>query len=453
MKKFILAIIASTIFLGINAQKAGYDPVNAPYGHGEDSVKCLTNLSLMSTSAKAENYKDAVQPWKAVYENCPASSRNIYIYGPRIFKALHAETTDEAKKKEYVDLVMEIYDTRLEYFSDVDAKGTVLSYKSRDYKEMMGDKADQKVVYNLLDEAVKDMGSELSPSNYYYDYIVSSLYLFLEDNTKKDQFIDDYFRTLDFLEGAIDSAELDDDTENVNYLGTLKESIETIFVNSGAGDCKTLQEYYSEKFEEHKDNEEFLNKAAAALSQIGCNESDFYFELSTTLHNLSPSANSAIGIANRSLQNKDYESAMKYYEEAARLEEDSDKASGYMMTLSQIMFSQRRYSQARQAAYEALEFKPNNGDAYILIAKMYASSAQGIFSESEKRGLVFSAAVDKLLRAKSVDPSVSSEANKLINQYSGYYMNKEEAFMMGLTEGESIHVPGWIGETTTVRTK
>ena len=138
---------------------------------------------------------------------------------------------------------------------------------------------------------------------------------------------------------------------------------------------------------------------------------------------------------------------------ATYLEEDSDKASGYMMTLSQIMFSQRRYSQARQAAYEALEFKPNNGDAYILIAKMYASSAQGIFSESEKRGLVFSAAVDKLLRAKSVDPSVSSEANKLINQYSGYYMNKEEAFMMGLTDGESIHVPGWIGETTTVRTK
>ena len=453
MKKFILAIFASTIFLGINAQKAGYDPVNAPYGQGQDSVKCITNLSLMSTAAKAENFKDAVQPWKAAYENCPASSRNIYIYGPRIFKALHEETNDPAKKKEYLDLIMEIYDTRLKYFSNVDEKGTVLCYKARDYKELMGDDAQQKFVYTLLDEAVKDMGSELRPSSFYYDYIISSLYVFLEDKTKKDQFIDDYFRTLDYLETAIDNAELEDDTDNASYLASLKESIETVFVNSGAGDCKTLQEYYAEKFEENKDNEEFLNKAASALSQIGCNESDFYFELSATLHRLSPSANSAIGLANRSLQNKDYESAMEYYEEAARLEEDADKASGYMMTLSQIMFSQRRYSQARQAAYEALEFKPNNGDAYILIAKMYASSAQGIFSESEKRGLVFSAAVDKLLRAKSVDPSVSSEANKLIRQYSGYYMDKEDAFMMGLTDGESVFVPGWIGETTTVRTK
>lgn len=66
---------------------------------------------------------------------------------------------------------------------------------------------------------------------------------------------------------------------------------------------------------------------------------------------------------------------------------------------------------------------------------------------------MFSAAVDKLLRARAIDSSVSSEANKLIRQYSGYYMDKEDAFMMGLKEGESVFVPGWIGETTTVRTK
>ena len=168
---------------------------------------------------------------------------------------------------------------------------------------------------------------------------------------------------------------------------------------------------------------------------------------------MNPSANSAIGLANRSLQNKDYGAAMTYYEQAAELEQDRGKSSGYMMTLSQILLSQRRFAQARQSAYDALKFNPNNGDAYILIAKMYASSAEGIFSESEKRGLVFCAAVDKLQKAKSVDPSVSSEANKLINQYSGYYMDKQDSFMMGLKDGESVFVPGWIGETTTIRTK
>ncbi len=454
MKKFILTIIfVATAVVGVNAQKADYDPVNAPYGHGQDSVKCITNLSLMSTAAKAESYKDAVKSWEAVYNNCPASSKNIYIYGPRIFKALLAEETDATKKKEYIDLIMEIYDNRLKYFSDADPKGTILCYKATDYKELLGDDADQKVVYAMLGEAVEDMKSGLHPSGAYYDYIISSLMLFLQDNSNKEQFINDYFRTVEYMEEAIEKANKNEDTDNANYLAAVKESVETLFVNSGASDCNTLQDFYSAKFEANKQNEEFLNKAIASLSQIGCTESDFYFELSENLHKLTPSANSAIGLANRSLQNKDYEAAMNYYEEAARLETDSDKSSGYMMTLSQILFSQRRYSQARQAAYDAIKFKSNNGDAYILIAKMYASSAQGIFSESEKRGLVFSAAVDKLLRAKSVDPSVSSEADKLIRQYSGYYMEKEDAFMMGIKEGESVFVPGWIGETTTIRTK
>ena len=454
MKKFILAIIfAATALVGVNAQKAGYDPVNAPYGHGQDSINCRMNLSLMTVAAKAENYQDAVKTWQSVYNNCPASSKNIYIYGPRIFKALFAKETDAAKKKEHLDLIMEIYDKRMQYFSNVDAKGTILAFKAYDYKELMGDNVDHKVVYQLLGEAIEDMKSEMYPSDAYGHYMISSLMMFLQDNSKKDQYINDYFRTLEYMDDAITSAKANDDADNANYIAAVKESVETAFVNSGAGDCKTLQGFYSAKFADNKDNVEFLNKAIGALSQIGCNDTDFYFDLSENLHRLTPSANSAIGLANRSLQNKDYEAAMKYYEQAAELEEDKEKSSGYMMTLSQILFSQRRYSQARQAAYDALKFKSTNGDAYILVAKMYASSAEGVFSESEKRGLVFCAAVDKLQKAKAIDSSVSSEANSLINQYSRYYMEKEDAFMMGLKEGESIFVPGWIGETTTIRTK
>ena len=454
MKKLILSIIlASTAILGVNAQKADYDPVNAPYGHGQDSVKCVMNLSLMSTAAKAENYKDAVKSWEAVYKNCPASSKNIYIYGPRIFKSLFAETTDVAKKKEYLDLVMEIYDKRMHYYGNEDSKGTILARKAYDYQEMIGDDVDHKVVYDLLGEAIEDMKSDMSPSDAYGHYMISSLMLFLQDRSFKDQYISDYFRILGYMEEAIEKVRANNDIANADYITAVKANVESAFVNSGAGDCETLQEYYLAKYKGNETNEEFLSKAVGALSQIGCTESEFYFDLSESLHKLTPTAGSAIGLARRSLRNKDYQLAMKYYEEAAQLENDAEKAGGYMMTLSRILFSQKRYSQARQAAYDALKFAPNNGDPYILIAQMYASSAQGVFSESEKRGLVFSAAVDKLLRARAIDSSVSSEANKLIGQYSNYYMDKEDAFMMGLKEGESVFVPGWIGETTTVRTK
>ena len=88
----------------------------------------------MQTSAKAENYKEALTPWQEVYKNCPGASINTYIYGPKIFKALYATETNETKKKEYLDRILEVYDTRLKYFPD--GKGSALAYKTYDYLEM-----------------------------------------------------------------------------------------------------------------------------------------------------------------------------------------------------------------------------------------------------------------------------------------------------------------------------
>ena len=57
MRKLIFTgFFAIAMIVGVNAQKAGYDHIKAPYGHGEDSVNCRVNLSLMQTAAKAESY-------------------------------------------------------------------------------------------------------------------------------------------------------------------------------------------------------------------------------------------------------------------------------------------------------------------------------------------------------------------------------------------------------------
>lgn len=453
MKKLLLAtFFALGSIIAVNAQKAGYDPVNAPYGHGEDSVKCRMNLSLMSTSAKAENYKDALAPWTDVFENCPASSKNIYIYGPRIFKSLYVAEADATKKKEYLDKVMDIYDKRLQYFKD-DVKGTVLAYKTYDYMELLEGAADTGLIYEWLGEAMTEMKDKMDPTNAYSYYMIASLTLFRNDETKKDQYINDYFTITGYVDQAIAAANEASDQANAEYLGLVKDGIVQGFINSGAGDCKTLTEYYADKVEPNKDNKEFLTEIVTALGSVGCRDTDIYFTASEFLHQMEPSAASAIGLASKSLRDKDYDTAIKYYEEAASLEEDKAKASDYMLQLAGIFSNQRNFPKAKQAANEALQYNPNNGDAYILIAQLYASSADNVFAEKEKRGLVFCAAVDKLQRARSVDPSVSAKASGLINTYSTYFMDTETAFMMGIKAGESVSIPGWIGETTTVRLK
>jgi|SRR5690554_208502 len=452
MRKLILSgIMAIVLVAGVSAQKAGYDPVNAPFGHGEDSVQCRINLSLMQTSAKAEAYADALEPWNAVYENCPAASKNTFIYGPRIFKSLYENETDAAKKNEYIEKVKDIYDQRLIYFGDDDAKGTIVAYKTYDYMEMMGDQAETEVIYNWLSEAVNEMKDQMYPMDAYSYYMVASLSRYLADNSLKDQYITDYFNVVGYVDKAIANANSANDEASADYLNMLKDGIVKGFVNSGAGDCNTLNEYYADKVEPNKENKVFLAEVINALGSVGCSDSELYFTASEYLYQLEPSANAALGLANRSLRDKDYDTAVKYYSEAADLEEDDKKASEYMMQLAGIFSNQRNFARARQAANDALKYNPNNGEAYILIAQLYATSANSIFSEPEKSGLVYLAAVDKLQRARSVDPSVADKANSLINRYSAAFMDTETAFMMGIKAGETVHIPGWIGENTVVR--
>lgn len=452
MRKLLLTgILAIAAIAGASAQKAGYDPVNAPFGHGEDSVACRVNLSLMQTAAKAEAYESALTPWTSVYENCPAASKNTFIYGPRIFKALYEKETDAAKKKEYLDKTMEIYDKRITFFGKDDPKETILVFKTYDYMELMGNQADQKQIYAWLSEAVNGLKDKMYPLDAYSYYMVSSLSLYLNDNSLKDQYISDYFNVMNYTDAAIANAKAANDQANADYLGIVQEGIQTGFVNSGAGDCNTLTEYYADKIEPNKNNKEFLSEVINALSSVGCTESDFYFTVAEYLHKLEPSANAALGLANKSLRDKDYETAVKYYSEAANLETDKVRASEYMLQLASIFSNQRNFARARQAAYDALEYNPNNGDAYILVAQLYASSANNIFPETEKAGLVYCAAVDKLQRARSVDPSVAGKANSLINSYSARFLDTETAFMMGYKTGESVFIPGWIGENTTIR--
>ncbi len=83
---------------------------------------------------------------------------------------------------------MEIYDTRIKYFGEEDAKGTILAFKTYDYLEMMGSKADQGVVYDWLGEAIGEMKGKMYPLDAYSYYMVASLSEYLNDNSKKRPF-------------------------------------------------------------------------------------------------------------------------------------------------------------------------------------------------------------------------------------------------------------------------
>ena len=91
-----------------------------PFGLGEDSVTCVENLRMFTTYAKNGAFKEAAEFWEKVYAECPASSRNIYLYGVEIIKKQIEEEKDPAKRDALIDRLMEVYDNRmLPYLLDI----------------------------------------------------------------------------------------------------------------------------------------------------------------------------------------------------------------------------------------------------------------------------------------------------------------------------------------------
>jgi len=114
VKKIVVVVVAILIVTSINAQSK----------FGEDENACKENLSMFREYYKQKNYADALKPWRWAYNNCPASSGNIYKNGPKIFKERIKE--DKINKDAYIDTLMMIFDQRIQYFGK---EGYVLGLK------------------------------------------------------------------------------------------------------------------------------------------------------------------------------------------------------------------------------------------------------------------------------------------------------------------------------------
>ena len=93
------------------------------------------------------------------------------------------------------------------------------------------------------------------------------------------------------------------------------------------------------------------------------------------------------------------------------------------------------------------------GKAYLLIAGLYASSANSCGTKEFDKRMVYVAALNKARRAKAVDPSISSRANKYIRNYKANEPSKKLIFTQGIKPGSSHSIKCWIGETVRVPKK
>ena len=433
-----VSILLSTPTL---AQKGVED--GSKYGQGQDSINCLMNLSLYKEFFKHGNYNDAIISWRKVFNECPASSESMYVDGVKMYKKFLSGQKNPDVAEAYIDTIMIIYDQRIKYFND---EANVLGRKATDLLRYRKDNVESIAeAYTYLSRSV-DLNPREARDAVIILLVNSSVSLYKAGVLDQETAINDFFKASGIINDNLDS-----DPDNRRWLRA-KEEVEDFMMEANILDCESLNNFYADKFEPNKNDEEFLNKMIDFYYNSGCDRADLYAQASEQLYLINPSHESAYKLARLFVAKEQYDKSIKYYEEAASAQVDNETLAQYYYELAQVTRVTGNTCKAIEYGREAVKNNPNLGDAYLLLGDAYIESRESLGDDFEQR-TAFWAAADKYIKAKNVDASKTSDANKRINDYSGQYPDAEACFFRSLKDGDSYLVKGCINEYTTVRTR
>lgn len=425
--------------------------------------EALETHVLYRDQMKAQNYLEALPLWKQVYEMAPAADgqRDVhYMDGARIYKYLitYEKSTTDAQKAEYKQKVFDLYNQAMECYPK----------KATDYKALAaydyfytfpGTKSEEEI-YGMYKEIVDADGLETSVSvlNPFTSLVVN---LLLEDKIPMAEAqkyagkIDDIFNhNKKELSATTWKKQGWDIVES--YTPARLEQLEGI---KGFYGCEHFRNKYLAEYKDNPTDCENIATFIARMKYGGCADTDTDLVAARAARVehciVAPPPSGPLTIARDCLENGDYDCAIANYEEFVNSTDDMDKKATYNLRIAKIYYvHKKKYSKARQFARKAASQKSNWGAPYMLIGTMYASSGPlcgpGTGFDSQRVTWV---AIDKWNKAKSIDPSVAAQANKLINRYKQYMPTKADIFQRNIQEGSTYKVPCWIQENTTVRVK
>jgi tetratricopeptide (TPR) repeat protein len=435
-KTILLTFLSLMFILPAFSQKGIED--GSKYGKGQDSINCIKNLSLYREFFKHNNYKDAINPWRLVFGECPASSERMYVEGITMYRKLIESSSTE----ELIDTLLLIYDRRIEYFGGGGKQGNILGRKGIDLlRYRRNDVESVYEAYGYLKRSI-ELDKNKSRDAVMITFMSASITLNQKGRVDDNQVIEDYFMATEIIDGLLNKS---------SRWQRAKSTVDDNMIKSGILTCDALNSYFEPQFEAKQEDKEFLDNIIRFYTASGCDRADLYVQASENLYRIDPGPESAHQLAMLFIAKSNYEDAA-YYLKMAVLGEDLDNETRaeWYYSLAVVCIAINDYCDAIMYAKEAIARKSDFGKAYIVLGDAVIHSRDNLGDDFEQR-TAFWVAADKYAKAKSVDPSVAAEANKKLNDYTSQYPNHEEVFFRDIKDGDSYQVRGCINEYTTVR--
>jgi uncharacterized protein (DUF2344 family) len=427
--------------------------------YGKNPEKCQKNLSNLFKYSKAENYDLAYESWKWCFENCPSANVNIYYFGLKIANDKYEKGDKEAVSK----LIDTIYTQRIKYFpnnlgrvysnwaTSLEKRGVT---KEKVFEKLeLGFKADPSglSIKNIAKyfQEVTDRNKNTNVKKVFdtYDDIIEAVNVKIDKLTKEL----DKINAKDTTEQILTSKEKrkqKNNTINLRVLGRAEDVLNQIL--GEVTTCDRLIPLYDKNFNAHKTDVKWLKRAVSRLYHKECIDNTLFKKLLEAYAKVDYSPEVLI-IYKDILGNKISYNNMNELNKLINSVKDPYQKADYYYKIARTMYG----SQARTYARRALKHRPSMGKAYLLIARLYAKSANKCGEDEFSKRMVFVAAVDKARKAKEVDPSVTAIANKYIKSYTASFPLRRTCGFPGKNTHLSntkkeFHIKCWIGETVII---
>lgn len=446
IKKLTIGIFLTAAAMPAMAQIGNWGCDEATQQQMLEPVSLYQENIKQYRSSKDVRYLEEAYPfWTQIVANCPKQSKNLYTNGANIMKVkiTSAKTTEE--RDAYIDELMRMYDTRIANYGEA-AKVTAM--KAMDIELLLKAEGLDRY-YALYDQAVK-MEGDLEAA-YLVKYMEATINYVRAGKAEPTLVVDNYDIASEKLEDELQKNV--DDSVKAATIRSYIAGVEGAF--SPYATCDQLVEIYSKKFEADPENIDLLKKITNIMSKKGCTDQPLFFSATENLYRLEPTPSTALNMGQMCLQKKEYSKAVEYLGDAVKgVTTQKDKYKAYLY-LGHAYNGLKSFSAARNAYNNAAEADRTKGEPYRFIAQLYAASASSATEDNVNGRSVYWAAVDKLQKSKSVDSSEENvnACNTMISRYSAHFPKQADAFMAGLENGNRFTVPGWVSESTTVRTR
>jgi len=429
--------------------------------------ECREKLSIFTEAAKIKNYDAAYDTWMYVRKTCPKLNNSIYINGEKILKHKIKNAAAGEKTAYLNDLIALHKESMLHMPNKFPCGKTEAKIGQLMFKNKLGTSETQ---FNTFDAAFKKDQKSFNNPKSLYTYFKLMVGLFDAKTKNFKSLIDLYTTITNKIEAEQKNYSSKKDAlllkeENGSITAKEKRKLKSYNsflvaysqiakgVDKDLGDranCDKLVPLFEKNFEENKTNIAWLRKAASRLAGKDCSDAPLFAKLVASFHNLEPSAKSALylGILNQK-KGKTTE-AVKYYNQAADLSTDNyDKAKIYYNRLAKMYKKKGAKGKARTYAMKALSKSPSYGQAYILIAQMYASSANSCGTSQFEKRAVYWLAANIAEKAGKANASLKSYSKKLSANYKAKAPTKEMIFSDDMA-GKKVSIGCWINKSITV---